>query len=52
MFPAVAVDYIAIVDPVRMAPVETATAGTIVAVAGHVGGTRLLDNHILGTEFR
>jgi pantoate--beta-alanine ligase len=52
MFPAVTVDYIAIVDPVRMAPVETAADGTIVAVAGHVGATRLLDNHILGTEFR
>ena len=52
MFPGVAVDYIAIVDPVRMDPVETAASGTIVAVAGRVGGTRLLDNHILGMEFR
>ena len=52
MFPGVTVDYIAIADPDRMAPVELATGGTIVAVAGRVGGTRLLDNHILGTEFR
>jgi pantoate--beta-alanine ligase len=52
MFPGVTVDYIAIVEPVRMEPVETALSGTIVAVAGRVGGTRLLDNHILGMEFR
>jgi pantoate--beta-alanine ligase len=52
MFPGVAVDYIAIVDPMRMDPVEIAASGTIVAVAGRVGGTRLLDNHILGMEFR
>jgi pantoate--beta-alanine ligase len=52
MFPGVTVDYIAIVDPSRMEPVETAASGTIVAVAGRVGSTRLLDNHILGMEFR
>ena len=52
MFPGVVVDYIAIVDPMRMDPVETAANGTIVAVAGRVGATRLLDNHILGMEFR
>lgn len=52
MFPGVTVDYIAIVDPMRMAPVETAANGTIVAVAGRIGATRLLDNHILGMEFR
>jgi pantoate--beta-alanine ligase len=52
MFPAVAVDYIALVDPDRLDPVESAALGTIIAVAGRVGSTRLLDNHILGTEFR
>ena len=47
----VTVDYIAIVDPDTLRPVERADGGTIVAVAARVGRTRLLDNHILGTEF-
>jgi pantoate--beta-alanine ligase len=51
MFPAVTVDYIAVVDPDRLAPVQSATRGTIIAVAGRLGTTRLIDNHILGTEF-
>lgn len=46
--PAVAVDYIAIVDPDRLEPRENADRGTIVAVAARVGTTRLLDNLILG----
>ncbi len=50
--PAVTMDYIAVVDPVHLAPVSTVADGTIVAVAGRVGTTRLLDNHILGMEFR
>jgi pantoate--beta-alanine ligase len=45
------VDYIAVVDPDRLAPVQSATRGTIIAVAGRLGATRLIDNHILGTEF-
>jgi pantoate--beta-alanine ligase len=52
IFPAVTIDYIAIVDSENLAPVERATRGTIIAVAGRVGSTRLLDNHILGAEFR
>jgi pantoate--beta-alanine ligase len=52
IFSAVAIDYIAVVDPEWLSPVERATRGTIIAVAGRVGSTRLLDNHILGTEFR
>ncbi len=52
IFPAVTVDYIAIVDPENLAPVEQVNRGTIIAVAGRVGSTRLLDNHILGAEFR
>ena len=47
----VTVDYIAIIDPDTLRPVERADGGTIVAVAARVGRTRLLDNHILGTEF-
>jgi pantoate--beta-alanine ligase len=52
MFPGVTVDYIAVVDPERLEPVRTVNRGTIIAVAGRVGTTRLIDNHILGTEFR
>jgi len=52
IFSGLRIDYIAIVDPENLAPVERATGGTIVAVAARVGSTRLLDNHILGAEFR
>jgi pantoate--beta-alanine ligase len=50
MHPLASVDYIAIVDGVRLAPVERVTEGTIVAIAARLGGTRLLDNIILGTR--
>lgn len=50
--PGVTVDYIAIVDPGTLTPVQRADHGTVVAVAGRVGRTRLLDNLILGMEFR
>jgi len=46
--PAVAAEYIAMVDPERLAPVETVDALTIIAVAARVGGTRLIDNIALG----
>jgi pantoate--beta-alanine ligase len=41
------VDYIAVVEPVRLTPVAVAEAGTIVAIAARVGSTRLIDNVIL-----
>ena len=47
--PQVAVEYIAIAEPAALTPVETATADTVVALAARVGGTRLIDNIILGT---
>ena len=50
--PAVTLDYVAIVDPRSLEPVREVSAGTIIALAARVGPTRLLDNHILGTEFR
>jgi pantoate--beta-alanine ligase len=50
--PEVTIDYIAVVEPGQLEPVSEAVVGTIIAVAGRVGSTRLLDNHILGTEFR
>ncbi len=52
MFPGLTPDYIAVVDPVALQPVSQAEHGTIIAVAGRVGRTRLLDNLILGMEFR
>lgn len=52
IFPAVTPDYIAVVDPVTLRPVPLVERGTIIAVAGRVGKTRLLDNLILGMEFR
>jgi pantoate--beta-alanine ligase len=42
--PAVRIDYIAAVDWATLEPVETAGPGTLFAVAGFVGKTRLIDN--------
>jgi pantoate--beta-alanine ligase len=47
--PGVAVDYVALVDPVSFAPVPFAPAtpdsiDALLLVAAHVGGTRLIDN--------
>lgn len=50
-FPGLSTDYVAVVDPDRLAPVATAGAGTLLTLAGRVGQTRLLDNHILGRVF-
>ncbi len=44
----VLVDYLALVHPDTLEPVQEASDGTIVAVAGRVGATRLIDNIILG----
>jgi pantoate--beta-alanine ligase len=41
-------DYFAVVDPVHMKPVETASADSVAIVAARVGKTRLIDNMILG----
>ncbi len=48
--PGLVADYIAVADPERLAPVETAEAGDVVAIAARVGATRLIDNTILGEE--
>ena len=45
--PAIRVDYIALVDPSTLNPVEVAPPGTLFAVAANVGPTRLIDNTIL-----
>jgi pantoate--beta-alanine ligase len=48
--PGLITDYIAIADPDRLAPTDRVDVGTVVAVAGRVGTTRLIDNVILGDE--
>jgi pantoate--beta-alanine ligase len=48
MFPGVQVEYIAIAEPRALAPVTTVDAGTVVALAGRLGRTRLIDNIVLG----
>ena len=50
--PTVAVEYISIADPETLAPVETADERTVVAIAGRIGGTRLIDNIRLGEGIR
>jgi pantoate--beta-alanine ligase len=45
---AVKVEYVAIVEPATLAPVETVAADTVVALAVRLGRTRLIDNIILG----
>jgi pantoate--beta-alanine ligase len=41
------IDYIALVNWSTLLPVETATSGTLFAIAAYVGTTRLIDNTIL-----
>ena len=48
MSPAVRVEYIAITEPRALAPVATATADTVVALAARIGRARLIDNIVLG----
>jgi pantoate--beta-alanine ligase len=45
---AVAVDYLAVVDPDTFEPVAEARDGALLLVAARVGRTRLLDNAVLG----
>jgi pantoate--beta-alanine ligase len=42
------IDYIELVDWSTLLPIETATPGTLFAVAAYVGATRLIDNTIFG----
>ena len=50
--PTVAVEYISIADAEGLAPVDTADGCTIVAIAARLGGTRLIDNIMLGEGIR
>jgi len=45
--PEVRIDYIELVHPDTLLPVESAVPGTLLALAAYVGKTRLIDNTIL-----
>ena len=45
--PEVRIDYLAIVDPHTLLPLDKAAPGALAAVAAHVGATRLIDNTLL-----
>jgi pantoate--beta-alanine ligase len=46
--PGVTVEYLAVVEPRRLEPVDLVDAETVVAGAARVGRTRLIDNIVLG----
>ena len=46
--PSIRVDYIELVNWATLEPVETASPGSLFAVAAWVGATRLIDNAIIG----
>ena len=50
--PTVAVEYISIAEPEGLMPVDTVNERTVIAIAARVGGTRLIDNIILGEAIR
>lgn len=46
--PSLKLDYLALVNPSDLKPVERVSAGTVALIAAHVGPVRLIDNLILG----
>lgn len=48
MYPDLAVEYIAVAEPQGLEPAEQVDGSTIVALAGRIGRTRLIDNIALG----
>lgn len=48
--PLIRPQYIDLVDPDALDPVETASPGSVLALAAHVGATRLIDNLVLGED--
>ncbi|MQA90784.1 MAG: pantoate--beta-alanine ligase [Gemmatimonas sp.] len=46
----VSVEYGEVVHPESLAPVDRVEEGAVCAVAAFVGDTRLIDNHVLGTD--
>jgi pantoate--beta-alanine ligase len=47
--PAIRVDYIAVVDPDTLLPIDAVDAGGLLAIAAYVGNTRLIDNVLLAS---
>ncbi len=45
--PDARIDYIALVDPNTLSPVEQISGRTLAAVAAHLGATRLIDNRLI-----
>jgi pantoate--beta-alanine ligase len=48
--PSVMVEYAAVVDPGTLLPLTETTGGALLAVAAHLGQTRLIDNHLIGAD--
>ncbi len=48
--PSVKLEFAAVVDPDTLLPVEDTTGGALIAVAAHLGQTRLIDNHLIGAD--
>ena len=48
--PSVIVEYAAVVDPGTLLPLADTTGGALIAVAAHLGETRLIDNHLIGAD--
>jgi pantoate--beta-alanine ligase len=46
--PEIVLEYVAVAEPEALTPVTTVTEDTVVALAARVGGTRLIDNIVLG----
>ncbi len=46
--PRVALDYLALVDPMTLEPVQRVSAGTVALIAARVGSVRLIDNLVFG----
>ena len=44
------IDYVAIADPRTLEPVEQIVPDTMALIAAHIGGTRLIDNAVLGQD--
>jgi pantoate--beta-alanine ligase len=48
--PSVRLDFLEIVDPDTLEPIETIAQPALVAIAAYVGATRLIDNVVLNAE--
>jgi pantothenate synthetase len=45
--PAAETEYVEVVDPDTLLPIEDVSEGALLAIAARVGGTRLIDNVLL-----